>query len=414
MNMMQLPDYETFLDNAMRSIIDILVKKYWEPIDEFLTNNSEFVKTAPGFLVSPEKVILYFGKTHLGIEYVGPERVDSVPDELNINVQFFDLSESADDFLEKIIGFKYDDSTSKINMPIPLFSEGLIMPTNRGADKLSDLRWRFEAQDSMVCFNAGKPILLEKEFTRIVNGLFFDADEKGLRTRHIKWIDFVPIDYTDLDSERAAVHINLSPYKQLVEQDCQYVYPIPDDYDYQHSKLQRINRFLELVGNNDSTETQITGFLAQPENQFIISMRFGAVSIHPEVSCDWQSDEKRPIRPDFFVKNSNGFADIIEFKLPTATIDIVGSDNRETLSAKINTYVSQTRTYRNYFDDPNNRKWFEATYNFKVYRPRRYLVIGRRWQFDSDTWREIITDYQDLDIITYDDLIDGVVAQLYM
>jgi hypothetical protein len=266
----------------------------------------------------------------------------------------------------------------------------------------------------MICLNFGPPILVENEFTRIVNGLFFDADGKGLKTRHIKWVDFIPIYYNDSDSEKDVFGIDLGPYQQLAQQDCQYAYPIPNDYDYQHSKLQKINRLLELVGRNDTTETEITRFLARPENHFILSMRFGSTAIHSELSCDWQSDDKQPIRPDFFVVQTNDFADIVEFKLPTANINIVGSDNRETLCAQINAYISQTRTYRNYFEDPNNRNWFEAKYGFRTYRPRRFLVIGRRWQFDSDTWREIVSDYQDLEILTFDDLVDCVVAQLYM
>jgi len=41
------------------------------------------------------------------------------------------------------------------------------------------------------------------------------------------------------------------------------------------------------------------------------------------------------------------------------------------------------------------------------------LVVGRRDDFDSDVWREIVADHQDLEIMTYDDLIDGVVVQFY-
>jgi len=47
---------------------------------------------------------------------------------------------------------------------------------------------------------------------------------------------------------------------------------------------------------------------------------------------------------------------------------------------------------------------------FKVHKPRRWLIVGRRSDFDSDVWREIMSDYIGLKIITFDDLIDGAVA----
>ena len=55
-----------------------------------------------------------------------------------------------------------------------------------------------------------------------------------------------------------------------------------------------------------------------------------------------------------------------------------------------------------------------ANYGFKVLNPRRTLVMGRRWNFSSDIWKEIIVEFPDLDILTYDDLVDGVVAQFYL
>lgn len=411
---MEQPVIKSFRE-AVVPILNWLNKSYWEPIYEYVKANPELVNTVPGFLVSPREVILYFGKTHLGIEYTGEERLTSFPERGGIDVKFFDYTQNNENYLEEIIGFKYSDSSSVSPFPLTAFLEDLIMPTNRGFDKLDELGWHFEAQDSMTVFNAGSPNLLKNHFTRIVNGLFFDADDNGLKTRHIKWIDFVPVVYDEtLDSENDLFAFDFSPYEKLVKSDCHYTYPLPSNYDYKHSKLQKINRLIELVGNNDTKETDITRFLSEPENQFILTMRFGAVSILPETTCEWQNSEKDPIRPDFFVVHTNGFADIVEFKLPSAELKVVGKDNRETFSSQIASYVSQTRTYRNYFDDTSNRTWFESKYNFKVFKPRRIIIVGRRWQFDTDTWREIVSDYQDLEILTYDDLVDGVVAQLYM
>jgi hypothetical protein len=410
---MEQPILDSFF-KVGKVVIEEMRKHYWWPIHEYLAANPELIDTVPGFLILPEKIILYFGKTHIGIEYTGPERINNLPDSVSTQAQFFDFTQSDENFLEKIIGFKYNDGSSSTELPLPPLLEGLIMPTDKGADKLAELNWRFEAQESITIFHSGNIYLPENQFTRIVNGLFFDADDSGLLTRQIKWIDFIPVHYDDTDAEKDSYVFNIRFYAKKVQTDCYYKYPLPDDYDYQHSKLQRVNRLIELVSNSKTTEPEITRFLSAPENHFILGMRFGAKEIHAEEICEWQSETKPPIKPDFFVVQPNGFADIVEFKLPIVDPVIVGRENRESVSSQINTYVSQTRTYRNYFEDPNNRKWFESKHDYKIYRPRRYLVIGRRWQFDSDTWRQIVSDYNDLEIVTYDDLVDGVVAQLYM
>jgi Domain of unknown function (DUF4263) len=143
-------------------------------------------------------------------------------------------------------------------------------------------------------------------------------------------------------------------------------------------------------------------------------MRFSAKAVHSELLCEWQGVTRKAIKPDFFVVGPDGFADIVEFKLPELGREaVVGKNNREAFSSEVNSYIAQTRVYRDYFDDPRNREHVERTYGFQVYKPRRFLVVGRRWHFNNSEWRAIAADYQELTIMTYDDMIDGVVAQFY-
>ena len=60
-----------------------------------------------------------------------------------------------------------------------------------------------------------------------------------------------------------------------------------------------------------------------------------------------------------------------------------------------------------------NRAHVKAAYGFDVFKPRRHLVMGRRWDFSSEEWRAIAADFTDVTIHTYDDLVDGVVMQFY-
>ncbi|MEA5105652.1 Shedu anti-phage system protein SduA domain-containing protein [Pantoea sp. S18] len=388
-----------------------LANRYWTPLYHYVKDNPQLIKTMPGFLIHHQKIIVYVGRTHIAIEYNNSELLEELPSGYKMEVQYFDYSVKECNLFEMIIGFDYD-STVDFTFALPAFSEDLLFPTNRGYDKLRELGWNFSAQNSIMGFNTPTPVVAEGSFTRIVNGMFFDADDSGLRTRRIKWIDFFPITFDGTSEDKDIIGFSLDGIEEVVESDAHYCYPLP--YDYKYKQLPKINNFIEKWGNIETSEPEITSFLSDPEYEFILSMKFGAISIHSELTCEWQSENRPDIRPDFFVVQPNGFADIVEFKLPI--IDktfVVGKDNRETFSSWLNSYISQTRVYSTYFDDPNNRKWFEDKYGFKVFKPRRWIVVGRRYDFDSDVWREIMSDYQSLEILTFDDLIDGTVAQFY-
>ena len=105
-------------------------------------------------------------------------------------------------------------------------------------------------------------------------------------------------------------------------------------------------------------------------------MGFLSKEIYPQLILKWQSQNKNDIQPDFLIVRPNGFADILEFKLPnTKSKTVVGKPNRETFSAEINAYIAQTRVYKEYFEDPNNRNWIKEKYNINVRYPKRYLVV---------------------------------------
>lgn len=388
-----------------------LMKRYLGPLYHYIKDNPELIKTVPGFLLDYEKIIVYVGRTHIAVEYIGSEVLQELKSQGELELQYHDYSTKDCNLFEHIVGFEYD-STSNVSLTLPPINEDFLFPTNRGWDKLIELGWNFAAQNSMMAFNTPSPEPIQGQFTRIINGMFFDADDSGLKSRHIKWLDFFPIHFDGSDDVVDTISFSLVKMKDLVEHDANYSYPLPDDYKF--IQLPKINRFIELWGNSESTEPNITSHLAKKENEFILTMKFGAKEIHSELTCEWQSEERKDIRPDFFVVQPNDYADIVEFKLPYIDKSfIVGGKNRETLSAWLNSYISQTRVYSTYFDDPNNRKWFEDKYGFKVHKPRRWLVVGRRNDFDSDVWREIISDYKDLEILTFDDLVDGVVVQFY-
>ena len=353
-------------DSSIR-ILKKMMEIYWSPLFKYLKKNTHLITTFTGFLLNYEKIIFYFGKTHLAIEYYGPERITKLPGERSMELEVHDLTLKDQNLFTHIIGFEYDSSLN-IKFPLPQFSEDLIIPTNRAFDKLIELGWNFSAQNSIIAMNAGNFCIPEGQFCRHVNSLFFDADENGLKTRHIKWIDFIPIDYDDSNEDFDSLAFHLGVYdKDLIIHDAHYIYPLPDKDDFKYSKLPQINRFIELFGNKKTSENRLTEFLSKNENSFILRMAFFSKNIHHQLKCDWQNEKKVPIIPDFFVVQSNGFANIVEFKLPNLKYKaIIGSVNRESFSAEINSYISQTRTYSNYFNDPKNREWiFQQTMDLR-------------------------------------------------
>lgn len=387
------------------------MKDYQGPLFRLAAAGRVDLSTFPGFLLKPDKVVVHQGETHVGVEYYGSEVLADLPPAFEGKCQVLDHRGGQMGLIESIVGFPIEGIIGLPTNP-PLVSP--VIPTHAGGDAMDSLSWNYTAQSMIFAFNSGAPSLIPGQFGRIVNGLFFDGDGQGLITRHIKWIDFFPVTIEDIDEDTENFKIDLRILPRLVQADHTFAYPIPPKSDFRGFRLPLINRFVETFGDPTASEPRITSFLANPDHQSILKARFGAVRIAAETRCEWQSEERDAIIPDFFVVRSDGFADIVEFKLPDlGGKAVVGRTNRERLSAQLSEYVAQTRTYREYFEDPANRAWFEKRYGFKVRHPRRFLVIGRRFDFTGDDWRSIVADHRDLEIITFDDIVDTVTAQYY-
>ncbi len=180
-------------------IIQTLMRDYWGPLWNKVKDNPNLLETIPGFFLKPEKLIIYIGRTHIGIEYIGPERLNKIANEPHgVQVEYIDYSLKVCNLLEEIVGFKYEN---KHNLPLPSISNDLVLPTNAAFDELNKLKWRWAAQEMVMGINMGCVIAPEGQFTRLINARFYDADENGLRTRHVKWLDLIPCRYDDSGEE---------------------------------------------------------------------------------------------------------------------------------------------------------------------------------------------------------------------
>jgi len=396
----------------VNKLIDTLNQNYWLPMWNLLEEKPELKNGFTDFLLNPEKIIVYLGKTHWAIEYVGQPKLRNLSAKHKVGIELKDFSIShSDNLLSEIVGIDFNNQG--FPMPLLSYNENLVYPTNDAIDLLSDNGWNFAGQSMIMSINAGELFPSVGESHRLVNSFFYGTDSNGLIVRNIKWLDIFPLEIFDVDENTD--EFNFSLWEDLPSRyikDIAYEYPMPDDY--QLTKFSQLNRFVELISSNKTKEVEITKFLELPENQFILKMAFFGKEVHSERECQWQSEERKPIRPDFFVVDPNNYANIVEFKLPELKgSPTVGSINRETFNAQIHSYIAQTGVYEEYFEDPNNREYVKEKYGINVRYPKRILVIGRRWMFDYTEWKRIEHEFRNITIRTFDDLIDGVLSQLY-
>jgi hypothetical protein len=392
----------------MAKIVDQL---HWAPLRAAVLAGEVRLSEVSGFLIAPERVIFHVGRTHIGIEYIGKERVEAVPSGILPPCQSVRYTDSDANFIDQIVGFDFSDAP--LRLPFDPFTENLTQPTPRAAEPLLDLGWDPTNQDGIITLGMGNPEIPEGAFGRQINCRYFDHDETGLKTRHIKHIDFLPLTLTETD-ERLDFEIDLTALLFFVKYDFGHGYPLPPNKEI--AKFEAINRFVEFFGDQENDEPAITRFLVKPENRFILASRFGAGRIWPEVLCEWKSGEDlAALKPDFMIVHSNGFGEIVEFKLPDLKGSIeVGKMNRKTFSSEFHSFIAQTREYRDYFDQTINRNWFKETYGFEMYKPKRTIIAGRRFDFEGVDWRRAAADHPDLTILNYDDLVDSAKAQLYL
>lgn len=398
--------------------------KYLLPMKGYVKEKQMPEKDANTLMMNLTKLIFYIGRDFIAVEYMDeilPKDTKELLGEDNLLVQAFDYSDeelSVQQFICKVLGLKLSDYNPTISLaPESQDIADLFLPTNDAVNKLAELGYNFTAEESFTGLNSGFIDFCKGRFHRLINCRFHYVENDNLKTRIAKWIDFYPCkcEEEDIDGDRylQSFQCYLPKYDELWKKDLFYKLPIPVEGKY--SKLPIINRFIEVFGDRDNKETDITSFLAEKGNSFILLMTFSGITLKSQLLCIWQDDEKRKdLKPDFFIVKANGTADIIEFKLPSLKNKaIVGTENRETFSAELSSYIAQLSVYAEYFDDSANRKWFEKKYGFTVYKPRKYLVVGRRSDFSSDEWQKIKARYSDVEIYTYDDIVDTVVSFLY-
>jgi cold shock CspA family protein len=171
---------------------------------------------------------------------------------------------------------------------------------------------------------------------------------------------------------------------------------------------QSIDEFEDLINLPGVSELQIQRFLErQPE--FLTGFDYSEA--HPHIAL--KRDDGTRLIPDFALKphNTAALCDLLDLKLPNQKL-IVGSKDRRRFSQAITDAIAQLREYRDYFDRPEHRELVMDEYKLKFFKPRMFVVVGRRANTDPVALRKAELDVPAMTLTTYDDLLERARGRL--
>ena len=166
---------------------------------------------------------------------------------------------------------------------------------------------------------------------------------------------------------------------------------------------QQLETFEYLLNDPSTKERDYQEFF-EKNPHFLKGLQYNRVVAQPML--EREPEEAGNLIPDFFLQPLDSqYADILDLKLPTEKL-VVGSKDRLHFSAAVHNAIAQVREYRDYFEDPLNRKKVFEKYGLTSYRPSAAIIIGRTPEDITDEKIKQIAESNPsyLKIITYDQL----------
>lgn len=162
-----------------------------------------------------------------------------------------------------------------------------------------------------------------------------------------------------------------------------------------------------LINNEGSEEADIQDFFERHPD-LVLTPDYKR--LHPHVALE---STYETLIPDFLLEpiEQDGLCDLLELKLPS-TQTFVLKKSRLRFSAAVLEAAAQLRTYSQFFDDPANRDNFRRHYGLTAYKPRMFVIIGRRGDVDPLQVRAMEGDLPGLRLKTYDQIVERAKARL--
>nr|BEK65685.1 hypothetical protein KPHV_29120 [Kitasatospora purpeofusca] len=167
---------------------------------------------------------------------------------------------------------------------------------------------------------------------------------------------------------------------------------------------ERVRELEDLINDPKADELALQRFFeANPE--FLLGDAYERAI--PQLFLPLEGQQS--LEPDFGLRphNPNALGDLLDLKLPQVKL-LAGIPARRRLTAKVTEAVAQMRTYQRYFNDPVRREAIRERYDTRFYLPRLFVVIGRRADLDPIELRDAESDFQGLQLVTYDDVLERV------
>jgi hypothetical protein len=161
------------------------------------------------------------------------------------------------------------------------------------------------------------------------------------------------------------------------------------------------DEFEFLINNPATKEQELQNFL-EKNPLFIENDEYKEA--HPHLVLEPR--EGPSLIPDFILEplNEGTMCDLLELKLPSTPVFVLNK-GRARYSAAVLNACAQLREYRAFFDDEENRKNVYKQYGVTAYKPRMFVIIGRKQSLDPLQARRAENDIPGLFLRTYDDIL---------
>lgn len=173
--------------------------------------------------------------------------------------------------------------------------------------------------------------------------------------------------------------------------------------------LQRATEELEaLINSHGAKEAAFQDFFeCHPE--FILNDEYRQA--HPQIVLI--DDRGESLIPDFILEpvDQHSICDLLELKLPSAPVFVL-KKNRPRFSAAVLEACAQLHEYRRFFDEEKNRIAVRDKYGLLAYRPKMFVIIGRRGTVNPIEVRKIEGALPNLTLRTYDDVLQRMKAKI--
>jgi hypothetical protein len=171
--------------------------------------------------------------------------------------------------------------------------------------------------------------------------------------------------------------------------------------------LQAVDELETLVNSRKAKEQDFQEFFERNPN-FILNDEYRRAHSHLVLA----QSSRGPLIPDFVLEphNQKALCDLLEIKLPSAKIYRL-QKNRPRFSSAVMEACAQLREYSLFFDEERNRKSIYDKYALRAFKPKMFVIIGRRGKMDPIEVRKMESDIPNVNIRTYDDLIERVRAK---